>query len=281
MAEAAAAVRAAHHQHEGATLFDDPYAILLTSPGWRVIARNRWLFYLLVKRILKVLRPVHGQVLARSRYTEDRLAAAIDSGISQYVILAAGLDSFALRQTDFPTNLKIYEVDHPGTQQLKISRIKSLGIALPPNLILLPADFSDQTIEDVLAGSTFDSAQPAFVSWLGTVPYLTREVVLETLRAICTLCTPGSELVFDYASSEIEPQDQPAVDRLRAFAARRGEPLITQFDPQSLGAELENMGFEIIENISQSTWRLEYYAHPPTADLRPLSAAYIVHVRVR
>ncbi len=280
MAEAAAAVRAAHRIYEQAVIFDDPFAIHLTSPGWRFVAQNRWLFHLLVKRVLRVLRPAHGQVLARSRYTEERLMVAIAAGISQYVILGAGLDSFALRHSDLSASLKVYELDHPGTQQLKLDRLASMGIPKPTHVEYLPLDFEQRTITEALRESAFDHTQPAFFSWLGTVPYLTQGVFFETLRAIAGSQAAGTEVVFDYANTHIAPDDQPTVKKLMQFAARRGEPLITQFDAKTLDTALEELGYAVIENISHAEWRLHYYAAPQMADLRPLSAACIAHVRV-
>ncbi len=280
MAEAAAAVRAAHRIYEESAIFDDPYAIQLTSPSWRFIAQNKFLYNLIVKRVLPVLRPAHGQVLARSQYTEDRLTAAISSGITQYVILAAGLDSFAIRRRDLASKLKIFEIDHPGTQQQKQVRLQSMGITKPSNLDYLPLDFKKKSLTDVLLRSSFDPNQPAFFSWLGTIPYLTQDVVFKSLKDIFDLTVAGTEIVFDYANTRISEADQPAVQALMKFAERRGEPLITQFDAEQFGTELEKLGYAVIENISQSVWRDHYYEAPQIADLRPLSAAYIAHLRV-
>ncbi|MCP4423525.1 MAG: class I SAM-dependent methyltransferase [Chloroflexi bacterium] len=278
MAEAAAAVRAAHLIYEQSVIFDDPYALRLTSPGWRFIAQNRWLFQLIVKRLMHVLRPAHGQVLARSRYSEDRLLKAMATGISQYVILGAGLDSFALRRRDLSAAVNVYEIDHPRTQQLKKSRLASLGIEKPANVAYIAADFERQTIADLLLHSTFDPQQPAFFSWLGTVPYLSRDAFGATLRSIADWQQAGVEIVFDYAHTVIPPDERQTVATLMKFAERRGEPLITQFDAQTLDTELAAMGYECIENISLSEWRLHYYATPELADLRPISAAYMAHI---
>jgi len=281
MAEAATAVRAAHHLHEQGAVFDDPYAINLTSIGWRFIAKNKRVYHFIAKKLLKVLRPVHGQVLARSRFTEDRLMDAISAGITQYVILGAGFDSFALRRQDLSSSLKIFELDHPHTQQLKQNRLKALRITPPDTLTYLPIDFEQEHISQILKQSAFDHTQPTFFSWLGTVPYLTQEVVFETLNNLAHSQASGSELIFDYANTKITSEDQPAVDKLMKFTQRRGEPLITQFDASKINPKLNQLRFDVLENVSQAEWRLHYYNNPQTADLRPLSAAYITHLRVR
>jgi len=281
MAEAAAAVRAAHRIHEQSVIFDDPYAIHMTSSGWRFIAQNQRLFQLIVKRLMRVLRPTHGQVLVRGRYTEDRLINAISAGISQYVILGAGLDSFVLRRRDLSSAVKVYEIDHPETQQLKKSRLETLEIEKPTNLEYIAADFEQNTIADLLVSSTFNPHKPAFFSWLGTIPYLSHTAFFETLCSLADFQQTGAEIVFDYANTSIDPDDQATVRTLMKFAERRGEPLITQFDAQTLAAELGTIGYEIVENISQSDWRLHYYVDNEIADLRPISAAYIAHIRLK
>lgn len=281
MAAAAAAVRAAHRIHEQSVIFDDPYAIHLTSPKWRFIAQNKRLFQLIVKRLLRVLRPMHGQVLARSRYSEDRLTNAISAGTSQYVILGAGLDSFALRRRDLSSVVKIYEIDHPETQQLKKNRLDSLGIEKLTNVEYIAADFEQDTIADVLNSSTFNPHKPTFFSWLGTIPYLSRDAFFGTLCSIANFQQARAEIIFDYANTYIAPEDQATVRTLMKFAERRGEPLTTQFDAKSLSSELETIAYDVIENISLAEWRLHYYVDNKTADLRPISAAYIAHIRLK
>jgi len=139
-AEFAAAVRAAHLLYGRPLLFEDPFAIQLTSATWRAICGNRLLHWLVMKKILGALRPVHGQVLARSRYAEEQLEKSISAGIRQYVLIGAGLDSFALRRQDVLSSLKVYELDHPATQTAKRERLSRLRIPLPTNLEFVPVD---------------------------------------------------------------------------------------------------------------------------------------------
>lgn len=146
MAEAAAAVRAVHHLHEGAVIFDDPYALQLTSRGWRMLAKSRLFYWVGVRKVLNVLRPVHGQVLARSRYMEEQLQEVIAVGIRQYVILGAGLDSFAWRQPELAARVRVYELDHPGTQAVKRSRIEASGLVWPSNLEMVPVNFGKKRL---------------------------------------------------------------------------------------------------------------------------------------
>ena len=118
-AEATAAVRAWHRMNHVPLIFDDPYAIEFTSRQWQIICRNKLLTRLIFDRVLKHLQPVAAEIICRARYAEDKLERAINNGVSQYVLLGAGFDSFALRRHDLAGKVRIYEVDHPLSPQVK------------------------------------------------------------------------------------------------------------------------------------------------------------------
>lgn len=154
-AEAAAAVRAAHLLHDRPVILADPFAIRLTSHTWRLICRSALLHWLVVRKLLSPLRPVHGQILGRARYAEEKLEEAVRQGVSQYVILGAGLDSFALRRADLSSTLRIYEVDHAATQRSKRNRLTDLCLPVPDNLEFVPVDLEHGSLRDALAASTY------------------------------------------------------------------------------------------------------------------------------
>jgi len=281
MAEAAAGVRAAHYLYNHPLIFDDPLAIHLTSASWRIIAKNRFLYWLVVKRLLAPLLPIHGEVLARSRYTEACLEEAIADGLNQYVLLGAGLDSFALRRRDLTDVLMTYELDHPTTQQIKRERLARINTNLPLTLEFIPIDFEQETIASVLSGSSFSQNRPAFFSWLGVVPYLTRDTIFNTLRSLSSFASPDSQLVFDYGipQEQIEASEQPAIQALRKFTQRRGEPLLTELDPHTLADDVAACGFELIENLSSTEQMTRYFANRKDY-LRPLAGSYFARLRV-
>jgi methyltransferase (TIGR00027 family) len=136
-------------------------------------------------------------VLVRQRYAEDELATAVERGVEQYVILGAGLDSFAYRRPDLATILRVFEVDHPATQQWKRARLQELSVHLPSNLTFIPLDFEQHTLADGLPAGGHRPELPTFFSWLGVTQYLTAEAVFTTLRYVASLA-PGSEIVFQY-----------------------------------------------------------------------------------
>jgi len=189
-------------------------------------------------------------IAARSRFAEDSLATAVGRGVRQYVVLGAGLDTFAHRNPFTDEGLRVFEVDHPATQAWKQRRLDDAGLAAPASLTFAPVDFERQTLADGLAAAGFDAAAPAFFSWLGVVVYLTRAAIRETLSFIAGL--PVGEVVFDYG----EPVSAFPEGRLRSLqiaraqrAARMGEPWISRFDPPELAALLREIGFNELEDL--------------------------------
>jgi methyltransferase (TIGR00027 family) len=187
---------------------------------------------------------------ARSRIAEEALSRAVERGVRQIVILGAGLDTFALRSPHDAPDIRIYEVDHPATQAWKRQRLDEAQIALPPRVMLVPVDFERDELGEMLAGAGFQQNSPAFFSWLGVVPYLTRDAIGSTLDYMASV--QNSELVFDY----MEPP-QAFSEEFREFVTARTERLekiderwASRFEPASMAAILRSHGFGQIEDIS-------------------------------
>lgn len=193
-ADIAAATRARHCRSANPPIFDDPFAIRLTSPGWRRIVSTRLFDWLVFDVVLRSMAPIGTQVVLRSRYAEDVLEGALAAGVDQYVIIGAGFDSFALRRRDLEARLRVLEIDHPATQALKRERIAQLGDGLPSNLEFVAIDFERETVGEGLARSGFQPDRPAFFSWLGTTPYLSNTAALGTLLSVSEAARPGSEI---------------------------------------------------------------------------------------
>ncbi len=181
----------------------------------------------------------------RSRYTEDELSGAIIRGIDQYIILGAGLDSFAYRRPDLVESLEVFEVDHPASQAWKRARVAELGIAAPTHLHHVSIDFERQTLGEGLAESIVDLGKPVFLSLLGVTQYLTPDATLRTLRDVAATTVSGSELVFQF----VVPPATLAGDEaalVTAFAERngaRGEPWLSYFEPAEMERHLLAAGF--------------------------------------
>lgn len=257
-AQLAAAHRAYHLMHDRPTILEDSAAIWLLGPPLSVVLRVaplRWLFW---ERLLARVRPISAFIVIRSRYAEDCLEHSVSDGCRQYVILGAGLDSWALRHD--PSQVKVFELDHPATQKWKEARIRQRLGAIPAHLALIPIDFEREAITDVLRGPGYDRASRAFVSWLGTIYYLTRGAIETTLASLAMVCAPGSQVVFDYfqPKSMMSPADLQLFEELDQGGTRRGEPLQTLLDSNDVAGMLNSAGFRIVEDLSASEVRHRY-----------------------
>jgi methyltransferase (TIGR00027 family) len=181
----------------------------------------------------------------RNRYAEDELEQALQRGVSQYIILGAGLDSFAFRRPDLMRTLDVYEVDHPASQAWKRARVAALGIEIPARLRYVPVDFERQTLAEGLAAGGVDRNAAAFFSWLGVTQYLPPEGVLHTLQEIATAAPPGSELVFQFVvpATTLSREEGALITALATRAAGVGEPWLSFFEPGDLETHLKAMGF--------------------------------------
>jgi len=222
--------------------------------------------------------PGYGWAVLRTRYAEDALQVAVERGTRQYVIMGAGLDSFALRQPSFAQDVDVFEIDHPATQDLKRQRLNHCGVPVPDRLHFIPADLSREQVGAVLMRSPFRSTDPAFFSWLGVTQYLTREANLDTLRSIAACAAAESELVFTYVEQAALDSGGASsrVARLQgAFAAAR-EPWLSGFDPFELAEDLAAVGLILIEDLDGQAAKSRYQAD----DLNPIGPSHIARATI-
>jgi methyltransferase (TIGR00027 family) len=254
-AQRVAVRRAAHQLLDRPLVFDDPVAV-------RIIGREAGarLFTNPYAGAGGLDRYFRAFMAARSRIAEDELAAAVRRGVHQYVILGAGLDTFAYRNPFSPGTLRVFEVDHPSTQVWKRARLSEMGIATPPDLTFAPIDFDRLTLAEGLAAAGFDRLRPAFFSWLGVTHYLADEVVTATLEFIAS--TPaGGGGVFDYPVTP--PRANLLARWIRAAIMRRvaaaGEPWRSSFRPSELTERLKAMGFSRVEDLGDREINARYF----------------------
>ncbi|MGW5261363.1 class I SAM-dependent methyltransferase [Microbispora sp. NPDC004025] len=242
----AAAARAAHLIVDGEpVVFRDPQAYaVLGERAEELVGLHRTM------GDHPVAAGLRAAVVTRSRYTEDRLADAVRRGVRQYVILGAGLDTYACRSATGP--VEVFEVDHPATQRWKREAMESAGLPAPPRLTYVPADLEDSRVVDRLAAHGFDLTRPAFVSWLGVTAYLTRAAVARTLAGLGRLA-PGSEIVVDHLLPEAlrGPRARAYAETLMPLVAEHGEPWLTFLSPAEAADLLEEHGFEVIEQVPE------------------------------
>ena len=252
---AAAAHRAAHQILERGRVFSDPLAVRIIGRDPEEIAREA--------SAEPERRGMRLFIAARTRFAEDRLARAAARGVRQLAVLGAGLDTFAYRNPFEELGLKVFEVDHPMTQAWKRERLAQAGIAVPPSLRFAPVDFEHETLADGLATAGLDPQQPTFFTWLGVVPYLTRETVLATLGVIAAL-PGGGQVVFDYSDPPATlTAEHREAHRLRAErVAAIGEPWLSYFSAESLAIDLRRLGFRSLEDLGLSDIAARYWGNP-------------------
>lgn len=263
--------RAAHQLADKPPVLDDPIALRLVGEGYP---------RLMERALHPVGRDFRGFMAVRSRYAEDKLAEEVAHGLTQYVVLGAGLDTFAYRNP-FPA-LRVFEVDFPATQVWKRSMLEQAAIALPYNLVFVALDFEHQTLAEGLAQAGLDFKKPSFFSWLGVVPYLTLEAFRATLIVVAQM-PAGSAVTFDYAvdPETLSPIGRVAFDRLSERVAAAGEPFRLFFTPETLDVELRNAGFQRIEQVGAAELNDVYFNNRTDGlKLSPLGLGMLATARV-
>jgi len=215
-------------------------------------------------------RPFRASILARARFVEDLLVQQAERGVGQYVILGAGLDTFAQRCPELASQLLVFEIDQPGPQAWKRQRLQELGFGIPPFLRLVPVDFeAGDAWWERLAAAGFEPARPALVSSLGVSMYLTRDAITASLRHLAALA-PGSTLVMSFMLpfEMMGPDLRPAVERAAEGARASGTPFLSLFTPTEMLALARDAGFREVRHVSAATLAERYFSGR-TDGLRP------------
>ncbi|MET8140097.1 SAM-dependent methyltransferase [Sphaerisporangium sp. NPDC005288] len=272
----AAAARAAH------LIVDDPPLIFADTLAHALLAdrAEELLAYHRLHGAHLILSGVRAAAVTRARHTEDRLADAVRRGVAQYVILGAGLDSYAYR-AGAGAPVQVYEVDHPATQAWKRTALAGAGIAVADTVTFVPVDFENDALLDGLTHAGFDPSRPAFVSWLGVTMYLTREGIGRTLEVIGGFA-PGSQVVVDHMLPE-ELRDeagQAYVEGVMPMAAEQGEPWLSILGPEEMAALLAEHGLTAVEHAGQRE-SVDAALWTRTDSLRPSALSMLTRAVVR
>ena len=247
--------RAAHQLFDHPKVLVDPIALPIIGPeaAARLEAERN-------KHKSRVARNLRAFLVARSRFAEDELARAIGRGVRQYVVLGAGLDTFAYRNPRKDFAPRVFEVDYPATQEWKRQKLAAAGIAIPPSVTYAPVDFERQTLAEGLKLAGFDASKAAFFSWLGVTMYLTEEAVMATFGFIAS-SPPGGGIAFDYAipRSSLNWIGRLALDALSHRVAAAGEPFRTFFEPSALAERLQRIGFRGVEDLDADEINRRYF----------------------
>ncbi len=255
-AHTVALMRAAHQVFDLPRVFEDPVALTILGP--EAIAGIRAAQPRFKHRFARYLRAF---LVARSRLAEESLAEAVARGVRQYVVLGAGLDTFAYRNPHAALGLRVFEVDHPATQEWKRTLVSQAHLKASGPLIYVPVDFEREQLGERLKANGFRVDEPAFFSWLGVTMYLSREAIQETLRFVAQSMVSRSGIVFDYLN---EPPRWQLLRRwglklvMRQVAAA-GEPWHTFFNPAQLQGELMRLGFATVRDFGREEINARFF----------------------
>ncbi len=270
----AAVVRGRHHLEDAPPwILDDPIALEFVGPSWVDMAASSQTRY-----STELDRQMRAALAVRSRYAEDRLELG---HFSQYVLLGAGLDSFRWRRPDLLGPLRLFEVDHPASQEWKRERMTQLDLEASDYQIFAPVDFEVESLTGGLTTAGFDWQQPTMFSWLGVIPYLTIEAVEATLRTIGR-CRSGSEIAFEYAPAEpfMDDLGRQFVAGFVSLAAKVGEPLEKNgWSPDEAEEVVKKCGLQVVDHPSREDLVRRYFSGR-TDGLRPWSASRLMTAAV-
>jgi methyltransferase (TIGR00027 family) len=246
--------RALHVELDAAPhVFEDEVGLKLAAPadGWR----DR-------PDMSPFTRPFRASIVARARFVEDLVAEQAARGVGQYVILGAGLDTFAQRRPELASRLRVFEIDRPGAQAWKRQRLIDLGFGIPSFLRFVPVDFEagDAWWERLVAAG-FDSARPASVASTGVSMYLSRDAITATLRQVAALA-PGSMLAMSFMLpiEMADPEVRPGLERAAAGARANGTPFLSFFTPAEMLTLAREAGFKAVRHVSAARLNQRYFA---------------------
>jgi len=255
-AQRVAALRAVHQLLDEPLVLSDPIALPLLGASTEAALRDDP--FALNDPISRSLR---GALVARSRFVEDELSRCVAAGVRQYLVMGAGLDTFAYRNPHGEAGLRVFEVDHPGTQRWKRQLLAEARIGEPASLSFVPADFERDDLCTALRQAGFHADRPACVSWMGVTMYLTAEAVSATLRTVAGFAA-GSCLCFDYRVpvTMLNPVDSAINEFMGQQVAALGEPWLSDFDPVQLQRQLLELGFSSAASATPDELNLRYFA---------------------
>jgi methyltransferase (TIGR00027 family) len=246
-------------------VFEDEVGLRLVAPGegWRSRPDMDPEF----------TKPFRASIVARARFIEDLILERVNRGVGQYVILGAGLDTFAQRRPERCAGLKVFEIDRPGPQAWKRQRLIELGFGIPDWLRFVPVDFeSGEVWWDRLISGGFDASRPAVVASTGVSMYLSKEANAATLRQVAALA-PGSTfaMTFLLPIELADPEVRSGLERAEQGARESGTPFISFFTPTQLSVLAREAGLRDVRHVSAAALTERYFAGR-TDGLRPPSA---------
>ncbi|MEW1753548.1 class I SAM-dependent methyltransferase [Streptomyces angustmyceticus] len=211
-------------------------------------------------------------MVARARFVEDLVVQQAGRGVAQYVVLGAGLDTFAQRRPEIAARLRLFEIDQPRTQAFKRRRLVELGYGIPEWLHLVPVDFeAGESWWEHLTAAGFDPHRPAVIVSTGVSMYLSEEATAATLRRVAALA-PGSTLAMTFLlpADLVDASDRPGLRASTDGAQASGTPFVSFYAPQDMLALAREAGLQDARHVAGGVLAARYFADR-TDGLRPSS----------
>ena len=262
-ADYTAAMRARHFVHDTEMIFNDPVANRLTSPGLSFLLQQKAINWVYKSPLVPAIQGSESLILYRADYIEQQLKDALERGCTQYVIIAAGMDSYAYRCEGISDQVTVYEVDHPATQAVKRQRLARHNIQPEVNTEYIGADLASTSLTDALSGSSFQADKITFFSCAGLIYYLSEAHAFALFKAIADLSAPGSQLAFDYSDNLAEMTLRQRTRRkiVRTFLKLTGEVILSSFEEQQLLERMESYNFRLNQDIGPAEIHQRYFEH--------------------
>lgn len=261
-AETVAAIRATESMRPTAEqVCYDPYAKDFLGPKFTIITKSKFLTRMALRKAERTDPGAVGCVASRTRYIDEYLQICIKDGIEQLVILGAGYDSRAYRFNELTGNVKVFELDHPATQNVKKTKIKKIFGSLPAHVNYIPIDFDKEKQDKKLFESGYDKNLKTLFIWEGVTMYLTAEAVDETLSFVAKNSGKGSSIIFNYIfQSVVDGTDKrEEAMKIRKSYQKRGEPLSFGIENGKIDEFLSKRGYSQIENVTGEYFKDTYF----------------------
>ncbi len=260
-AELVCAARATHTLQYDNPVYFDPLAVELCGRFWKLVAKYKPLTMLMNDVIMRKLVAIVPEIILRAKFCEDVFNSLVQNELRQLVVLGAGYDSFAYRD-DFPTKVKVFEVDLEITQNEKRARLAKIHKDNLPHVTYVPLDLKEQSLEEGLESHGFDFSHKTLVSWFGVTYYIDRDTFLQSLKIFKRTLASGSAVIFDFLLPQEDIPDhwKPVEQRCANFVAKKGEPWSNRLNENELQYELERIGFSEPEILMPEVIEQKYVA---------------------
>jgi methyltransferase (TIGR00027 family) len=229
---------------------------------------------------MKYTKRLRASIVARARFIEDVAIREIEKGVKQFILLGAGLDSFAQRNTVISSKVNIYEIDQPETLAWKEEKLIENGYKIPGNLHFVPVDFENNSWWNELLNKGFDLNRPTFVSCTGVTLYLTKDAINDTLKKTASLA-PGSTvaIAFYLPLEQLDEEDKPLLEMAIKGAAGSGTPFVSFFSVEEVVKHADEIGLKNIQTISTKDMTERYFKERAD-NLVPASGEFFLVARI-